>query len=61
MDVFRRQVTRFGTRFIGGAVTECVSQASVELVADDKVIKGRVGNHSQPARQLTPGIESESV
>src|SRR6204780_1247797 len=40
MDVFRRQVTRFGTRFMSGAVTEVhFDKRPLELVADDKVIK----------------------
>ncbi len=46
MDVFRRQVTRFGTRFMSGAVTEVrFGQRPFELVADGKVIKAEVGDH----------------
>src|ERR1700680_3267064 len=36
MDVFRRQATRFGTRFMSGAVTEVrFGKRPFELVADD--------------------------
>src|SRR5215469_1591444 len=39
MDVFRGQVTRFGTRFTTGAVTEVrFGQRPFGLVADGKVI-----------------------
>ena len=40
MEVFRRQVTRFGTRFMTGAITEArLGKRPFELVADGKVVK----------------------
>src|ERR1700691_5493104 len=40
MDVFRRQVTRCGTLFISGGVTEVrFGKRPFELVVEDKVIK----------------------
>src|SRR5215472_14058597 len=40
MDVFRRQVTRFGTRFLSGGVTEArLGRRPFELVVDGKVVK----------------------
>src|SRR5271169_2230590 len=40
MDVFRRQVTRFGTRFMSGAVTEVrFGQQPFQLVVEGKVVE----------------------
>jgi len=42
MDVFRRQVTRFGTRFISGAVTKCASASGPSSWSPTQVIKARI-------------------
>ena len=60
MDVFRRQVTRFGTRFLSGAVTEVrFGKRPFELVADDKVIKAEAVIIATGATAKLLGIESE--
>jgi thioredoxin reductase (NADPH) len=60
MDVFRRQVTRFGTRFLSGAVTEVrLGRRPFELVADGKVIKAEAGIIATGATAKLLGIESE--
>ncbi len=60
MDVFRRQVTRFGTRFMSGAVTEVrFGKRPFELVADDKVIKAEAVIIATGATAKLLGIESE--
>ena len=60
MDVFRRQVTRFGTRFMSGAVTEVrFGTRPFELVADDKVIKADSVIIATGATAKLLGIESE--
>src|SRR5579863_8585765 len=60
MDVFRRQVTRFGTRFVSGAVTEVrFDRRPFELVADDKVIKADSVIIATGATAKLLGIESE--
>ena len=60
MDVFRRQVTRFGTRFVSGAVTEVrFGTRPFELVADDKVIKADSVIIATGATAKLLGIESE--
>src|ERR1700693_2756009 len=60
MEVFRRQVTRFGTRFMSGAVTEVrFGQRPFELVADGKVIKAESVVIATGATAKLLGIESE--
>src|ERR1700684_1746998 len=60
MDVFRRQVTRFGTRFMSGPVTEVrFNKRPFELVADDKVIKAESVIIATGATAKLLGIESE--
>jgi thioredoxin reductase (NADPH) len=60
MDVFRRQVTRFGTRFLTGAVTEArLDRQPFELVADGKVIKAETLIIATGAEAKLLGIESE--
>ncbi len=60
MDVFRRQVTRFGTRFVSGAVSEVrFSERPFELVVDDKVIKADSVIIATGATAKLLGIESE--
>jgi thioredoxin reductase (NADPH) len=60
MDVFRRQVTRFGTRFLSGAVTEVrLGKRPFELVADDKVIKAESVIIATGATAKLLGIDSE--
>ena len=60
MDVFRRQVTRFGTRFVTGAVTEVrFGKRPFELVADDKVIKAESVIIATGATAKLLGIDSE--
>jgi thioredoxin reductase (NADPH) len=60
MDVFRRQVTRFGTRFVSGAVSEVrFSKRPFELVVDDKVIKADSVIIATGATAKLLGIESE--
>src|SRR5260370_22017297 len=60
MDVFRRQVTRFGTRFMSGAVTEVrFGKRHFELVADGKVIKAKAVIVATGATAKLLGIESE--
>jgi thioredoxin reductase (NADPH) len=60
MDVFRRQVTRFGTRFMSGAVTEVrFGKRPFELVADDKVVKAESVIIATGATAKLLGIESE--
>ncbi len=60
MDVFRRQVTRFGTRFMTGAVTEVrLGKRPFELVAEGKVVKAEAVIISTGASAKLLGIESE--
>src|SRR5271156_1894883 len=60
MDVFRRQVTRFGTRFVSGAVTEVrFAMRPFELVVEDKVIKADSVIIATGATAKLLGIESE--
>ncbi len=60
MDVFRRQVTRFGTRFMTGAVTEArLGKRPFELVADGKIVKAEAVIISTGASAKLLGIESE--
>ncbi len=60
MDVFRRQVTRFGTRFLSGAVTEVrFGKRPFELVADGKLIKADAVIIATGASAKLLGIESE--
>ena len=60
MDVFRRQVTRFGTRFLIGAVTEArLNKRPFELVTDDSVVKADSVIISTGASAKLLGIESE--
>lgn len=60
MDVFRRQVTRFGTRFMTGAVTEArLGKRPFELVVDGKVVKAEAVIISTGASAKLLGIESE--
>src|SRR5579863_9829438 len=60
MDVFRRQVTRFGTRFLTGEVTEArLQKRPFELVADGKVVKADSVIISTGASAKLLGIESE--
>ena len=60
MDVFRRQVTRFGTRFLVGAVTEArLNKRPFELVMDDAVVKADSVIISTGASAKLLGIESE--
>jgi thioredoxin reductase (NADPH) len=60
MDVFRRQVTRFGTRFLTGEVTEArLQKRPFELVADGEVVKADSVIISTGASAKLLGIESE--
>jgi thioredoxin reductase (NADPH) len=60
MDVFRRQVTRFGTRFLTGEVTEArLQKRPFELVTDDEVVKADSVIISTGASAKLLGIESE--
>ena len=60
MDVFRRQVTRFGTRFMTGAVTEArLGKRPFELVVDGKLVKAEAVIISTGASAKLLGIESE--
>jgi thioredoxin reductase (NADPH) len=60
MDVFRRQVTRFGTRFLIGEVTEArLNKRPFELVTDDSVVKADSVIISTGASAKLLGIESE--
>ncbi len=60
MDVFRRQVTRFGTRFLTGEVTEArLKKRPFEVVADGKVVKAASVIISTGASAKLLGIESE--
>ncbi len=60
MDVFRRQVTRFGTRFLTGAVTEArLGKRPFELVVDGKLVKAEAVIISTGASAKLLGIESE--
>src|SRR5277367_4840171 len=60
MDVFRRQVTRFGTRFVSGAVTEVrFAMRPFELVVEDKGIKADSVIIATGATAKLLGIESE--
>jgi thioredoxin reductase (NADPH) len=60
MDVFRRQVTRFGTRFLTGEVTEArLKKRPFEVVADGKVVKAESVIISTGASAKLLGIESE--
>src|SRR5208337_5529051 len=60
MDVFRRQVTRFGTRFMTGAVTEArLGKRPFELVVDGKLVRAEAVIISTGASAKLLGIESE--
>jgi thioredoxin reductase (NADPH) len=60
MDVFRRQVTRFGTRFMVGAVTEArLGKRPFEIVVEDQVVKAATLIISTGASAKLLGIESE--
>ena len=60
MDVFRRQVTRFGTRFMVGAVTEArLGKRPFEIVVEDQVVKAETLIISTGASAKLLGIESE--
>jgi thioredoxin reductase (NADPH) len=60
MDVFRRQVARFGTRFLSGAVTEVrFGQQPHELVVEGRVIKADAVIIATGATAKLLGIESE--
>ena len=60
MDVFRRQVTRFGTRFLTGAVTEArLGKRPFELAVDGKVVRAEAVIISTGASAKLLGIESE--
>jgi thioredoxin reductase (NADPH) len=60
MDVFRRQVTRFGTRFVSGAVSEVrLSKRPFELAVDGKAIKADSVIIATGATAKLLGIESE--
>ena len=60
MDVFRRQVTRFGTRFMVGAVTEArLGKRPFEIVVEDQVVKAQTLIVSTGASAKLLGIESE--
>jgi thioredoxin reductase (NADPH) len=60
MDVFRRQVTRFGTRFMTGAVTEArLGKRPFELVVDGKLVTAEAVIISTGASAKLLGIESE--
>ena len=60
MDVFRRQVTRFGTRFLTGAVTEArLGKRPFELVVDGNLVKAEAVIISTGATARLLGIESE--
>jgi thioredoxin reductase (NADPH) len=60
MDVFRRQATRFGTRFMTGAVTEArLGKRPFELVVDGVVVKAEAVIISTGASAKLLGIESE--
>ena len=60
MDVFRRQVTRFGTRFLSGAVTEVrFGKRPFELVVEDKVVKAEAVIIATGATAKLLGIDSE--
>jgi thioredoxin reductase (NADPH) len=60
MDVFRRQVTRFGTRFTVGAVTEArLGKRPFEIVVEDQVVKAATLIISTGASAKLLGIESE--
>jgi len=60
MDVFRRQATRFGTRFMTGAVTEArLGKRPFELVVDGKLVKAEAVIISTGASAKLLGIESE--
>lgn len=60
MDVFRRQVTRFGTRFMVGAVTEArLGKRPFEIVVEDQVVRAATLIVSTGASAKLLGIESE--
>jgi len=60
MEVFRRQVTRFGTRFLTGEVTEArLQKRPFELVTDGAVVKADSVIISTGASAKLLGIESE--
>jgi len=60
MDVFRHQATRFGTRFMTGAVTEArLGKRPFELVVDGKLVKAEAVIISTGASAKLLGIESE--
>lgn len=60
MDVFRRQVTRFGTRFMVGEVTEArLKKRPFEVVVDGKVVKAEAVIIATGASAKLLGIESE--
>src|SRR5215470_7035681 len=60
MEVFRRQVERFGTRFVSGDVTEVrLGKRPFEVVIDDKVIAADAVIISTGASAKLLNIESE--
>ncbi len=62
MDVFRRQVTRFGTRFLVGEVSEVrVGKRPFELVVEGKVVKAESVIVATGASAKLLGIPSEKL
>ena len=60
MEVFRRQVLRFGTRMLGGEVTEVhFKKWPFEIVAEGKVIKAESVIVATGATAKLLGIDSE--
>ncbi len=60
MDVFRRQVERFGTRFLQGDVTEVkLGKRPFELVCDGKTVRAEALIASTGASAKWLGIDSE--
>ena len=60
MEVFRRQVLRFGTRFLGGEVTEVrFTKSPFEILAEGKVIKAESVIVATGATAKLLGIDSE--
>ena len=60
MEVFRRQVLRFGTRMLGGEVTEVrLKKWPFEIVAEGKVIKAESVIVATGATAKLLGIDSE--
>jgi thioredoxin reductase (NADPH) len=62
MDVFRRQVTRFGTRFLVGEVSEVrLGKRPFELVVEGKVVKAESVIVATGASAKLLGIPSEKL